>query len=120
MSGLILTPTSSSTRVVFQTNVVYQAKIFASKQDVYQVGRIAKRMYTEVPLYNDRKSFCLLVQDGKLLIEKPCKITVIKLTTHLHQVLSLKCVELYLTPQYIFMSWKLITGNIYPVMASHK
>jgi hypothetical protein len=37
--------TSSSTRVV------YQAKCFASKQDIYQVGLIPKRSYTEVPLY---------------------------------------------------------------------
>jgi hypothetical protein len=52
VSWLILTHTSSSTRVVFQTKVVYQAKFFASKQDVYQVGLIPKRTYTEVPLYN--------------------------------------------------------------------
>jgi hypothetical protein len=47
----ILTHISSSTRVVFQTKVVYQAKFFPSKQDVYQVGLIPKRAYTEVPLY---------------------------------------------------------------------
>jgi hypothetical protein len=46
-----LTHTSSSTRVVFQTKVVYQAKCFVSKQDVYQVGLIPKRTYTEVPPY---------------------------------------------------------------------
>jgi hypothetical protein len=51
VSGLVLTHTSSSTRVVFQTKVVYQAKVFASKQDVYRVGLIPKRTYTEVPLY---------------------------------------------------------------------
>jgi hypothetical protein len=50
-SWLILTHTSSSTRVVFQTMVVYQAKFFASKPDVYQVGLIPKRTSTEVPLY---------------------------------------------------------------------
>jgi hypothetical protein len=49
LSWLILTHTSPSTRVVFQTKVVYQAKFFASKQDVYQVGLIPKRTYTEVP-----------------------------------------------------------------------
>jgi hypothetical protein len=52
VSGLMLTHTSSSTRVVFQTKVVYQAKCLASKQDVNQVGLIPKRTYTEVPLYN--------------------------------------------------------------------
>jgi hypothetical protein len=46
------THTSSSTRVVFQTKVVYQAKMFASEEDVYQVGLIPERTYTEVPLYN--------------------------------------------------------------------
>jgi hypothetical protein len=51
VSGLILTLTSSSRQVVFQTKVVYQANFFASKQDVYQVGLIPKRTYTEVPLY---------------------------------------------------------------------
>jgi hypothetical protein len=47
----VTTHTSSSTRVVFQTKVVYQAKFFTSKQDVYKVGLTPKRMYTEVPLY---------------------------------------------------------------------
>jgi hypothetical protein len=50
-SRLILTHTSSSTQGLFQTKV-YQAKFFASKQDVYQVGLIPKWMYTEVPLYS--------------------------------------------------------------------
>jgi hypothetical protein len=47
-SRLILTHTSSSTRVVLQTKVLYQAKFFASKEDVYQAGLIPKRTYTEV------------------------------------------------------------------------
>jgi hypothetical protein len=46
---------SSSTRVVFHTKAAYQAKFFASKQDVYQVGLIPKQTYTEVALYIGRR-----------------------------------------------------------------
>jgi hypothetical protein len=47
----VMTHTSSSTRVIFQTKVIYQAKLFLSKQDIYQVGLIPKQTYTKVPLY---------------------------------------------------------------------
>jgi hypothetical protein len=53
VSGLILTHTSSSTRVV------YPVKLIASKQDVYQVGFIPKRTYTEVPLYSPHRTVSL-------------------------------------------------------------
>ena len=46
-------------RVLFQTQVVYQAKLFQSKQVLSQVGLIPKRMYTELPLYSRELSSSL-------------------------------------------------------------
>jgi hypothetical protein len=46
VSGLVLTHTSSSKRVVFQTKVVYQAKKFR-----VQTGRIPSWTYSKADVY---------------------------------------------------------------------
>lgn len=48
---------------------IYQAKVFVSKQDVYQIGLIPKQMYTEVPLYMYEVCLRLLCGSSEFYME---------------------------------------------------